>query len=182
MSNPLRAPDPEDQFSPESLIDEFDTGIRRPSRFESRTASIPDTQLVRHDFARVYRNAALSVATGATISWDSKTTDTTGIWNGTTSFIIPATGKITGPWKAKVQVVWPGTGGGVNRQIELRRNGAVVTTKAGPAATTFQDLQDDFFDLSRSDIFTVTVAHDAGGALALTVGSAFSFFSLVHTG
>lgn len=182
MNNPLRSPDPIDQFPPEKVIDEPNSGTRHPSRFESRTSSIPDTQLVRHDFARVYRNAALSVATGNTISWDSKTTDTTGIWNGSTAFIIPATGKISGPWKAKAQIVWPGAGGGTNRQIELRRNGAVVTTKAGPATTTFQDIEDDFFDLSRNDSFTLTVAHDAGGVLALTVGSPFSFFSMVHTG
>lgn len=182
MGNPLRSPDPDDPFSPTMIINESDTGTRHPSRFESRTSSIPDTQLVRHDFARVYRNAALSVATGNLIGWDTKTTDTTGIWNGSTGFIIPSTGKISGPWKAKAQIVWPGTGAGVNRQIELRRNGAVVTTKAGPAITTYQDIEDDFFDLSRNDLFTLTVAHDAGGVLALTVGSPFTFFSMVHTG
>lgn len=182
MGNSLRFDDPEDQFAPSKLINESETGIRHPGRFESRTASIPDTQLVRHDFARVYRNAALSVATGAVVSWDSKTTDTTGIWNGSTTFTIPATGKITGPWKAKAQIAWPGTGAGVNRQISIFKNGVSVTTKTGLATTTTQDIEDDFFDLNRGDVFIIIATHDAGGSLALTVGSDKCFFSMVHTG
>ena len=181
MSNPLRQPDPIDKFSPDKIINSSETGTRQPGRFQPRP-SVPDTQLVRSDFARVYRNAALSVATGAIVSWDAKTTDTTGIWNGSTTFTIPATGKITGPWKAKAQIAWPGTGAGVNRQIEIRKNGVVMTTKSGLATTTYQDIEDDFFDLSRLDLFTITVVHDAGGSLALTVGSDKTFFSMVHTG
>lgn len=182
MSNPLRQPDPDDQFAPAKIINESETGIRHPGRFESRTASIPDTQLVRHDFARVYRNAALSVATGAVVSWDSKTTDTTGIWNGSTTFTIPATGKITGPWKVKAQIGWTGLGGGTFRQVEIRRNNIIVTAKSNAATITDQDIEDDFFDLSRNDLFTITVVHDAGGSIALTVGSTRMFFSMVHTG
>lgn len=182
MSNPLRQPDPINPFAPNKIINESEQGTRHPGRFETRTTSIPNTQLVRNDFARVYRNAALSVATGAIISWDTKTLDATGIWNGSTTFTIPQTGKITGPWKAKAQIAWPGTGAGVNRQLEIRRNGAVITTKAGLATATYMDIEDDFFDLSRGDTFTITVVHDAGGSLALTVGSDKCFFSMVHTG
>lgn len=182
MSNPLRMPDPDDQFAPAILINESESGVRHPGRFESRTASIPDTQLVRHDFARVYRNGALSVATGIVVPFDAKTTDTTGIWNGSTLFTIPATGKITGPWRVKAQIAWPGTGAGVNRQISIFKNGGQVTTKAGPATTTYQDIEDDFFDLNRGDTFGIVVTHDAGGSLALTVGLDKCFFSMVHTG
>src|SRR5437868_280242 len=101
MSNPLRSPDPVNPFGPSSLVDEANTGTRHPSRFEPKQSSIANTQLVRNDTARVYRAGALSVATGATISWDTQSFDATGIWNGSTTFTIPATGKITGPWKAK---------------------------------------------------------------------------------
>lgn len=182
MSNPLRSPDPDDRFSPSKLINEPNTGTRHPSRFESRTSTIPDTQLVRSDYCRVYRNGALSVATGNTVSWDGKTNDTTGLWNGSTSFIIPSTGKITGSWRIHAQVPWPGTGAGTNRQIEIRKNGTVITTKSGPAATTYQEISDEIFDPSRGDTFTITVVHDAGGSLALTVGSDKCFFTLVHQG
>src|SRR6185369_9086905 len=144
MSNPLRSPDPNDQFPPEAIINESSTGIRHPSRFEPRTSSIPNTELVRQDFARVYRNAALSVATGAVISWDTKTTDTTGLWNGSTTYTIPSTGKVSGVWKAKAQIAWPGTGAGVLRQIEIRKNGTVVTTFAGLATATYMEISDDF--------------------------------------
>ena len=181
MSNPLRSPDPTDQFDPHRLINETETGTRHPGRFETRT-SIPNTQLVRLDSVRVYRNAALSVATGATISWDSKSFDTTGLWNGSSTFTIPSTGKVSGQVKVKAQITWPGTGAGTVRQIEIRRNGSVVTTKTGIATTTSQDIEDDFFDLSRNDTFTITVVHDAGGSLALSTGSDKCFFSLVHTG
>jgi len=164
------------------MINESEQGTRHPGRFETRTASVPNTQLVRNDTARVYLAGALSVATGATNSWDTSSFDSTGIWNGSSTFIIPGTGKITGPWKAKAQIAWPGTGAGVNRQIEIRRNGTVVTTKAGLATATYMDIEDDFYDLSRLDAFTITVVHDAGGTLALTVGSDKCFFSMVHTG
>lgn len=182
MSNPLRSPDPIDQFPPSRLIDESETGVRHPSRFEARTSTIPATELARGDAARVYRNAALNVLIGDVISFDSKTYDTTGIWNGSTTFTIPATGKITGPWNIKAQIVWPGTGAGTNRQIEIRRNGSVITTKAGPATTTYQDISDVVYDPSRGDTFTITVSQDSGGALALTVGSDKTFFSMIHLG
>ena len=190
MTNPLRSPDPIDQFSPQRIINESSEGTRHPGRFEARTASVPNTQLVRNDAVRVFRNAALSVATGATITWDSTIPkpqtaliyDTTGVWNGSTTFTIPLTGKVTGSWTIKVQVVWPGTGAGVNRQIEIRRNGSVIATNAGPAATTFQQISDIIYDPSRGDTVTITVVHDAGGSLALTVGSNNTFFSMIHTG
>lgn len=182
MSNPLRNNDPVDQFSPDKMIDESHSGVRHPGRFESRTSSIPNTQLVRNDTARIYRNAALSVANGATVVWDSKSFDSTGIWNGTTGFVIPATGKITGPWKVKAQIPWPGTGAGTVRQIEIQRNAVAVTRKAGLATSTYMDIEDDFYDVSRNDLFTIVVVHDAGGVLALTVGSVNCFFSMVHTG
>lgn len=183
MSNPLRFDDPEDQFPPDHLISEVSTGTRHPNRMEPHPSS-PNTQAVREDAARVYRNAALSVATGATVSWDSKVPgfDTTGIWNGSTTFTIPATGYIAGVWKAKAQITWPGTGAGVNRQIEIRKNGVVMTTKFGPANTITQDIEDDFNDPSRGDLFTITIVHDAGGSLALAVGSDKTFFSMIHTG
>lgn len=188
MSNPLRSPDPTDQFDPHRLINESETGTRHPGRFETRT-SIPNTQLVRLDAVRVYRNAALSVSTGNTISWDTvsllqtgKNFDTTGLWNGSTTLKIPSTGKVTGSWRIKAQIVWPGTGAGTNRQIEIRRNGTVLTTFAGPATSTYMAISDEVYDPSNGDAFTITVVQDSGGALALTVGSDKCFFSMVHTG
>lgn len=183
MSNSLRGNDPKLPFSPKEITtDNPDTVTRRPNRFESKTSSIPQTQLVRYDVARVYRNSALSVVTGDIISWDTKSFDTTGVWNGATTLSIPTTGKTTGPWTIKAQVVWPGTGAGTNRQIEIRRNGTVLTTKSGLATTTYQDISDVIFDPNRNDLFTITVVQDSGGALALTVGSDKTFFSIVHTG
>lgn len=179
--NALRQPDPINPFPPNKIVDNPDTSTRNPNRTLAKP-SIPQTQLVRSDFARVYRNAALSVATGNTISWDSVTKDTTGIFNGSTTFTIPATGKITGPWKAKAQIPWSGAGGGTVRTIEIRKNGSVVTTKSALATVTYLDIEDDFFDLSRLDLFTITVAHDAGGSIALTPGSDKMFFSMVHIG
>ena len=181
MSNPLRSPDPDDQFPPAKLINESESGTRHPGRFETRS-SIPNTQLVRLDATRVYRNAALSVATGAAVTWDSKSFDATGLWDGSTQFIIPATGKVSGIWKAHAQVWWPGSGAGTLRQIEIQRNGVATTRIQGPATTTSQDIEDDFFDLNRNDIFTIVLVHDAGGTLALTVGSDKCFFSLTHVG
>lgn len=182
MSNPLRSPDPTDPFPVTKLINEADTGVRHPGRFEARTSSIPNTQLVRNDTARVYRNAALSVIIGDIISWDTRSFDSTGIWNGSTSFIIPSTGKITGPWFIKSQIAWPGTGAGVLRQIEIRKNGTIICRKAGIATTTYQDISDTVYDPNRNDVFTITVDQDSGGPLALTVGADKTFFSMVHIG
>lgn len=181
MSNPLRFDDPTNQFPPDRLIDESSTGTRHPGRFEAR-ASIPNTQEVRQDTVRVYRNAALSVATNDFIPFDIKVDDTTGVWNGSTSFIIPSTGKITGPWSIHAQVAWPGTGGGSTRQIAIVRNGIARATFAGPADTTSQDVSDIINDPSGGDIIKVIVFHDAGGLLALNVGIDQTFFSMIHTG
>lgn len=181
MPNPLRYPDPKDPFSPLSIINESDTGTRHPNRFEPTSASIPGTQLVRNDAARWGNVAAISVVTGDLPTFDTKSFDTVGLYNGT-KFIIPSTGKVTGAWLIKAQITWPGTGAGTVRKIQLRRNTAVFATKTGIATTTSQDIEDVIYDPARGDQFDIQVTHDAGGALALTVGSDQMFFSLIHIG
>lgn len=190
VDNPLRQPDPDDQFAPSRIISESETGIRHPGRFEARTASIPNTQLVRNDAVRVFRSNALSVSTNDFISWDSAIPspqtallyDTTRIWNGANTFTIPATGKITGSWLIKCQISWPGTGAGSTRQVAILRNGSAIAVKAALATVTDLDISDVIYDPSRSDTIQIQVYHDAGAPLALTVGSTKTFCSIIHTG
>jgi hypothetical protein len=192
MTNTLRSPDPVDQFPPSSIINEPGQGTRHPGRFEPRTASIPNTQLVRNDAVRVYRNAALSVATNDFILWDSPIPnpqtalvyDTTGIWttpSGTT-FTIPLTGKVTGSWAIKCQISWPGTGAGSTRQVAIIRNGVAIAVTAGSALTQDQLITDVIYNPSYGDLIKIQVYHDAGGTLALNVGPTKTFCSIIHTG
>lgn len=190
MSNPLRSPDPDDPFSSSTIINESDTGTRHPSRFESRTSSIPNTQLVRNDAVRVYRNAALTVANNDFIVWDSPIPnpqtaliyDTTGLWKGASIFTIPLTGKITGSWNIKAQVCWLGAVGGTFRQISIIRNSIAIAVKSGPSTTTDQDISDVIYDPSKGDTIQIQVSHDVGGVLSLVVGSTKTFCSIIHTG
>ena len=191
MSNPLRQPDPTDKFSPDKIINSSETGTRQPGRFQPRP-SVPDTQLVRNDAVRVYRSAALSIANNVAITWDSAIPnpqtallfDTTGIWTSPSgsTFTIPLTGKITGSWRIKAQVSWPGTGAGAARQIAIVRNGSIIAIKNGPVAILDQDISDEIYNPSRGDTIQIFVFHDAGGTLALTVGSTRTFCSIIHVG
>lgn len=180
-NNLLRSPDPINPF-PKSEV-------REPSRLLPKP-SIRDTVLVRMDAVRVYRSSALSVANNDFISWDSVIPnpqtallfDTTGIWNGNNTFTIPLTGKVTGVWTIKCQIGWPTGGAGVSRQVAIIRNGSAITHKASPITILDQDISDVIYNPSPGDTIKIQVYHDAGGSLALTVGSSRTFCSIIHTG
>jgi len=174
MANPLRGPDaPNDPF-----VEQL-TMVRAPAR-QSSTPTIDSTLLDDVEGAGVYRNAALSVNDGDIITWDSIIVDSIGLWNGGTGIVIPTTGKVTGQWHFHAQVTYPGTGAGTFRAISLLQNGNVLATKTNPANARSMDIHRIIANPQLGDVFTIRTNHDAGVALALTVGMVNMYFEVFH--
>jgi len=174
MANPLRGPDaPNDPF-----VDQL-TMVRAPAR-QSSSPTIDPTLLADVQAAVVYRNAALSVNNNDIITWDTKLTDSIGLWNGGTGIVIPTTGKVTGPWRFRAQVRYPGTGAGTMRGIALLQNGSAIATKVHPATALSVDVAKMVVNPQLGDVFTVQIIQDSGGLLALTVGMADMWFEVFH--
>jgi hypothetical protein len=183
MTNPLRGPDkpadPYVQALKDSPLLEEHHGTRHPSRFEPKPTIRP-TQTDAVDGTHVYRNGALNVSNGDILHWDTSLFDTQGMWNGSTTFTIPSTGKNSGPWNFSVAISWSGAGGGSLRAIDLLRNGVSIATNTGPATTISQSIHTTVYSPSNGDTFTVKASQDSGGALAVTVGSTNMYFEVVH--
>ena len=179
--NILRGPDaPFNAFSGKDLINESDSGTRHPGRFEPTQSTQRQTQMDAVLSCQASRVAALSLATLTTVIWDTKSFDEKGVWNGGTSFTIPSTGKNTGPWLFHTKVTWPGTGVGTIRQVDILQTGVSIATMQGPISTMGQEISVLVYNPNIGTIYTVQVTHDAGGTLAMTVGSTNMFFEVHH--
>jgi hypothetical protein len=179
MSNPLRGPDA--PYDPLANRVPFETNdVRKPSRFEPTQSTVRQSQMDAVLASRVARVGAVSLANATTISWDTKIFDDKGIWSGGTQFIIPSTGKITGPWLFHAKITWPGTGAGSNRQIDILQAGVSIATMQGPASTTGQEISTLVYSPKAGALYTVQVTQDSGGPLAMTVGATNMFFEVHH--
>lgn len=190
-NNPLRHPDPRpDPFTPEGstiFSTEETYGTRHPSRLEPKQSTLSNTQIQQRIRARVSSVPSTPIATGvpAAVTFTQKDFDTDGIWNGTTKFTIPVTGKVTGLWMMIAQVTWENTVGGTFRQIAIRKNGSasplIASYKMAPQAQVQATPVIAFVnDPNPGDFFEIFVSHDAGVNVSIAGSTDQAYFSVIH--
>lgn len=186
INNPLRHEDkPFDPYirgSKNPALEES-YGTKHPSRFEPKQSTVVPSQATRIDTAQVVRTGALSIPSGVQtkVTWSSVVFDTIGLWDNATKFIIPPTGKQSGPWLIHGEIAWDiGNIGGTARQISIYKNNSPLRTTLGPPGAQSQDIWCIVNDPSANDFYEISLFQDSGGAIALNVSALTCFFEIIH--
>lgn len=135
------------------------------------------SSLAQRGLFSAYRNAALSLATGNTVLFDTEERDLSGWYD-------PATGRFTPQTQGYYRLSWSLAGTVVAGQYliaEVFKNGAlhklpaaVGTVIGGAAAVSGGSIQ--VVANGTTDYFSIVLVHNTGGSLVLSVGASTCYF------
>lgn len=134
-------------------------------------------------YFRAYRSTAASYADGATVVFDSET-DPNGWYDNATGIFLPT---VAGTYRVACQVQSPGLASGKTLVAGVLggSGGLLVTGSRAPYNAAYGSVscgaQLVAFN-GTTDSAHVVVAHDNGGALAVTTGQANTFFEAEYVG
>lgn len=163
-----------------------DSGGTTDKRFTGQTLATGFAGLAPSRSCRVYRSAALNVATAdqTPIAWDAESWDSDALHDNSTNPSRVTLNKV-GKWQVSWQLVYPANATGV-RDASLALNGSIVSTREvnneGAAVQVFVAGADMVVATAVTDYVEVWPFQNSGGTRAMVVGSTNCFLSVAYIG